>query len=86
MLHRGFTLSEASCAMPTHWKKHRSCCGHSQFDVVQGVLAGTSALIGNTVFAFANASAKMLSSARQSLLVAGLDRPQPLPAPPGELC
>jgi hypothetical protein len=60
--------------------------GLTQLDPVQGVLAGTSALIGNTVFAFANASAKMLSSARQSLLVAGLDRPAPLPAPPGELC
>lgn len=47
-------------------------------------MAGTSALVGNTVFAFANASAKMLSSARQSLLVAGLDRPR-LPAPPGAM-
>ncbi len=40
--------------------------------------------MGNTVFAFANASAKMLSSARQSLLVAGLDRPR-LPVPPGAM-
>lgn len=50
--------------------------------LIKGVLAGTSALVGNTVFAFANASAKMLSTARQSLLVAGLDRPR-LPAPAG---
>lgn len=57
--------------------------GNPQFHMaLQGVLAGTSALIGNTVFAFANASAKMLASARQSLLVAGLDRPRH-PPPPG---
>jgi hypothetical protein len=53
--------------------------------VLQGLLAGTSALISNTVFGFANASAKMLSSARQSLLVAGLDQPQPQ-AQPGRRC
>ena len=69
---------------PFHRKEHISRL--NTIEPVQGVLAGTSALIGNTVFAFANASAKMLSSARQSLLVAGLDRPQPLPTPPGKHC
>ena len=87
MLHRGFTFSKAAwpCAVAT-LEEAPILLGHSRLGLVQGVLAGTSALIGNTVFAFANASAKMLSSARQSLLVAGLDRPQPLPAPPGEHC
>jgi hypothetical protein len=67
-----------------HLREWQLMCNHA-LRWLQGVLAGTSALISNTVFGFANASAKMLSSARQSLLVAGLDQPQPQ-APPGRRC
>jgi len=53
----------------------------------EGVIAGSTALAANTLFAFSNAAAKLLHSWRRSLLLAGLDAPprQPLLVAGGEL-
>jgi len=48
---------------------------------VDGVRSGTAALVGNTVFAFSNATTKMSGAVRKGLLTIGLDQPL---AEPGE--
>jgi len=42
---------------------------------VDGVRSGTAALVGNTVFAFSNATTKMSGAVRKGLLTIGLDQP-----------
>ena len=46
---------------------------------VEGVRAGTASLVGNTVFAFSNATTKMSGAVRKGLLTIGLDQPATAP-------